>query len=204
MSGIRGFDCVLCLDDAILGIARNVKLLAQAGTAQVTSRAGAGWHEYLQTLKNWRVEIEHLWVPTDALAMALHQWYLSDAESTMAVRMIAGPYFALAAWQAAHATVLGEQIYPVGKNCNWAYVYEATDLGEAPHETGAEEPEWPTTPDETVEDGDITWTCRLASPVWLGSARITNLEQPQPLEGAVTVALTLTGTEPLSKVNHPA
>lgn len=36
------------------------------------------------------------------------------------------------------------------------FVYEVTDAGK----TASQEPEWPTTVDDTVNDGSVEWTCR--------------------------------------------
>jgi len=40
------------------------------------------------------------------------------------------------------------------------YIYEITDIGSSPHQSGATPPVYPTTPGTTVADGDLTLTCR--------------------------------------------
>lgn len=56
-------------------------------------------------------------------------------------------------WQGGFAYTVGDYLRPTTPN---GYEYTAATTGQ----TGHEEPNWPQTVDETVEDGSIVWTCK--------------------------------------------
>jgi hypothetical protein len=62
------------------------------------------------------------------------------------------------AWQASHAYVLGDVVVPTAGKEN-GFRYECTTAGTS----DASEPTWPTAEGETVDDGTVTWTCRLGN-----------------------------------------
>jgi len=65
-------------------------------------------------------------------------------------------------WQPSHSYSLGARCVcrvTYGTTAARAYVYECTTAGTS----GSSEPTWPTTPGNTVNDGDVVWTCRQSN-----------------------------------------
>ncbi len=58
---------------------RNVTLNLEAGEADVTTRANAGWRATAPTLRECSVEFEMVWDPADAGFTAIKNAYLSNA-----------------------------------------------------------------------------------------------------------------------------
>jgi len=83
--------------------------------------------------------------PTPATAV-----YLSGNYTNTQIR-ITSP---TPAWAASTAYAKRAWVTPSGGPAG--YAYECTTAGTS----AADEPSWPTTPGQTVEDGTITWTCR--------------------------------------------
>lgn len=63
-------------------------------------------------------------------------------------------------WQASQSYILGSVVRPTIPN---GYVYEMTLPNPGPGVSGTEEPTWPVTPEETIVDNEITWTCKIPS-----------------------------------------
>lgn len=72
-SGSIGYECVLTIGGStVIGYAQDVDgPNASADEAEVTTRAGDGWKEFKQGLKEWDASLEHLWIATDAGLQAL-------------------------------------------------------------------------------------------------------------------------------------
>lgn len=61
------------------------------------------------------------------------------------------------AWAATTAYALNYRVVPASRN---GYVYKVSTAGTS----GSGAPTWPTTIDETVSDGTVTWTCEATAP----------------------------------------
>ncbi|MCX7805044.1 MAG: phage tail protein [Planctomycetota bacterium] len=187
-----GYSCQLVIGTGanaqIVGYARDVKLDGAAGAVEASSRAVAGWKEFLAGIREWSVSIEQLWVPTDAALLALRDAYLSGAG--IAVRIEDSGLADIPTWQASTGYTLGSYVKPTAPR---GFRYECTQAGTS----GASEPSWPTTVGQTVSDGTAKWTCRYAGKGFYGSAVVSAMEHGQPLEGGATLACTLKGTGPL-------
>lgn len=159
MGAKAGFRCQLKVRGVPAGRARDVKLTADGKEVDVSSRAGGGWKEFLQGLKEWALSVDQVWVADDAQLMALRSAYLAGSQITL--RAVDGPYDPTPGWLASTAYALGDCVAKTGAGN--AFIYEATDIGSAPHHSDVGEPAWPVVEGGTVVDGDITWTCHAKS-----------------------------------------
>ena len=69
------------------------------------------------------------------------------------IREYAASVATYSSWQAETEYILGAFVEPSSPN---GKCYEATQAGTS----GLTEPRWPTHVDETIEDGEVIWTCR--------------------------------------------
>lgn len=81
--GERGMDCVLKVGGTIVGIMRDVDPDYSAGSIDVTKRSSLGWREKKQGLKEWTIDGEMLWIPTDASLQAVWNAYINATELTV-------------------------------------------------------------------------------------------------------------------------
>ena len=73
------------------------------------------------------------------------------------------------AWTAATEYAANAFVKPTTPN---GYVYEVT-AGGGGNSHADTEPVWPTTIDDTIGDGDLTWTCRAGSPGQVAGDTVT-------------------------------
>jgi len=192
----KGYACQLKVAGVAAGRARDVKLTGDGKEIDVSSRAGAGWKEFLQGLKEWAISVDQVWVADDTQLLALLTAWLNG--TTVALRMVDGAYDTTTEWAATTVKALHDLVNKTGVVNT--FTYEATSIGEAPHKTGGGEPAWPTVIGATVADGDITWTCRDKSRGFAGTAIVTKIERGEPLEGGLLLLVEIKGTGTLAQV----
>lgn len=68
MGGVAGYTCVFTEGSTPVTVAdaRDVSLTASGKKIDTSTRGGAGWMDFIQGLKEVEIELEHLWVPSDA------------------------------------------------------------------------------------------------------------------------------------------
>lgn len=77
-----GYSCVLYAKasapaDAAVSYSKDVEMNANGNAIDVSSRAGAGWKEFIMGLSEWDVSIDQLWVPTDTVLQAIRAAFLA-------------------------------------------------------------------------------------------------------------------------------
>ena len=97
------------------------------------------------------------WVNDDLLDLQLDE--IAESDEACACSEQPGTYYEACdpdAWVNDNAYSLGDVVRPSTRN---GYVYECTTGGTS--QSGSEnEPSWPTTAGNTVNDGTVVWTCR--------------------------------------------
>lgn len=83
--GERGYECVLKLGGAIVGIARSVDPTLNAAEMDVTTRSNNGWKARKTGLKELTFSSELLWVPTNSALQAIETAFLANAEVTFEI-----------------------------------------------------------------------------------------------------------------------
>lgn len=66
-------------------------------------------------------------------------------------------------WSIGTTIIVNDPVVPTHGNWN-GFWFKATDIGNAPHQTGGAEPGWKAVRGQTTQDGDIVWTCE--GPAW--------------------------------------
>jgi len=78
--GLPGFKGELTIGSGpgtVAGKAKDVTPDLSAGDIDISTRSGNGWKEFIQGLKEWSVDVDHLWVPDDAAYTALQTAFLN-------------------------------------------------------------------------------------------------------------------------------
>lgn len=67
MAGIAGYACTLTegVGNTVVGKAKDVELKADGNPIDTTTRADAGWKNFVAGLREWGADIEQLWVYSD-------------------------------------------------------------------------------------------------------------------------------------------
>lgn len=78
-----GFDCILQINGAAIGIIRDFDPDYPAEMLDITIRDSNGWEENVQGLKSWSASGEMLWVPTNAGLQALWNAYVAGTLLTV-------------------------------------------------------------------------------------------------------------------------
>lgn len=90
MSGKVGYNAKFSLGDTptVVSRARDVNLNGTASAVDTSSRAGAGWKNHAQGLKEWDIDGECLWVADDTALELLISTWISGA--VIAVELLDG------------------------------------------------------------------------------------------------------------------